>query len=397
MSNDWTTPADLAAQTRRVWDDGRMLAAKVTDADLFPLALRLKRPNANDLAERFETVRPWIRALEASSKTQTGRGYDIVWEDINSRATGRNRVPRGVVISSETDALGLIDAAAQMQTFESIVQMTRGRAPALSDWLARKPHTALAHAGDWGRIVDVLDWFGTHPNCGLYLRQLDIAGIDTKFVEERRTLLGELLDIVLPAEAVNQDAASARSFEARFGLRDKPALIRLRVLDPKLSVSGLTDLTVPVLDLARFDTSCRRVFVTENEVNGLALPPAKDAIVIFGLGYAIDLLADITWLKGRALFYWGDIDTHGFVMLDRFRANFPDAVSMLMDRDTLLAHRNLWTNESSPVTSPLQRLSKAERGVYDDLRFDRLGSRVRLEQERIGFQLVERAVSAAAE
>lgn len=372
-----------------------MLAAKVTGAELFPLTLRLKRPNAHDLAERFEAVRHWTRALEAGSKTQTGCGYDIVWEDINSRATGRNRVPRGVVVTSEPDALGLIDAAAQMQAFESIVQMTRSRAPALLDWLARKPHTALAHAVDWGRMIDVLDWFRTHPNCGLYLRQLDIAGVDTKFVEERRTLLGELLDIVLPAEAINQDAPNARSFETRFGLRDKPPLIRLRMLDPKLSVSGLTDLTVPVLDLAQFETSCRRVFVTENEVNGLTFPPAHDAIVIFGLGYAIDLLARITWLKDRALIYWGDIDTHGFVMLDRFRASFPSAISILMDRDTLLAHRTLWTHEPAPVAAHLPRLTDVERSVYDDLRFDRLGPRVRLEQERIRFQLVEQAVRAA--
>ena len=44
------------------------------------------------------------------------------------------------------------------------------------------------------------------------------------------------------------------------------------------------------------------------------------------------------WLKGRPLHYWGDIDTHGFAMLDRVRAIFPAAESFLMDRETLCAH-----------------------------------------------------------
>ena len=33
-----------------------------------------------------------------------------------------------------------------------------------------------------------------------------------------------------------------------------------------------------------------------------------------------------------------DIDTHGFAILDPLRANFPQAQSFLMDRDTLPAH-----------------------------------------------------------
>ena len=38
------------------------------------------------------------------------------------------------------------------------------------------------------------------------------------------------------------------------------------------------------------------------------------------------------------LVYWGDLDTHGFAILNRLRECFPHARSMLMDRATLLAH-----------------------------------------------------------
>ena len=83
--------------------------------------------------------------------------------------------------------------------------------------------------------------------------------------------------------------------------------------------------------------------------------------------------------------YWGDIDTYGFHILDRLRALFPSVQSFLMDRQTLLEHRSLWVQESNPYRAELSRLVSSEQALYDDLRHNRLGDRVRLEQERISY------------
>jgi hypothetical protein len=135
-----------------------------------------------------------------------------------------------------------------------------------------------------------------------------------------------------------------------------------------------------------------RVFITENEINGLAFPSVPGSLVIFGLGYGLDRLSEVRWLHRRALHYWGDIDTYGFHILDRLRALFPDAQSFLMDRETLLGHAPLWVRESSPYDGELPRLTSTERALYDDLRHNRLGERVRLEQERIPYGWVQRAL-----
>ncbi len=79
--------------------------------------------------------------------------------------------------------------------------------------------------------------------------------------------------------------------------------------------------------------------MVENEITYLAFPLPGDAIVIFGGGYAVDVLEPLGWLTGLDLIYWGDIDTHGFAILNRLRHRFGHARSMLMDRATLLAHR----------------------------------------------------------
>lgn len=85
----------------------------------------------------------------------------------------------------------------------------------------------------------------------------------------------------------------------------------------------------------------------------------------------------------------GDIDTHGFAILDRLRAWMPAARSVLMDRETLLAHRDRWVAEDRPASSNLTRLTPDEQDVYADLVEDRLAERVRLEQERIDWSWVE--------
>nr|WP_274600657.1 DUF3322 domain-containing protein [Halorhodospira neutriphila] len=116
----------------------------------------------------------------------------------------------------------------------------------------------MEHAEEWPQLLAVCAWFRDHPRPGIYLRQLDIPGVDTKFIESRRRLLGELLDLVLPAEAVDTRYTGARGFEARYGLRQAPTRVRLRLLDPELAIRGLTDLAVPVEELARLDLAAHR-------------------------------------------------------------------------------------------------------------------------------------------
>jgi hypothetical protein len=161
-------------------------------------------------------------------------------------------------------------------------------------------------------------------------------------------------------------------------------------LDQRLAIQGLTDLAVPAREFAALDLPVERVFITENEINGLAFPAVPSSLVIFGLGYGLDRLAEVRWLHDRALHYWGDIDTYGFHILDRLRVLFPDAQSLLMDRETLLAHAPLWVRESNPYDAELPRLTAAEGALYDNLRHNCLGERVRLEQERIPYGWLER-------
>ena len=295
------------------------------------------------------------------------------------------------------DALRFIGKAREARVFRSLLDATQLQ-PALLPWLQRQPRRALALAEVWPQLLDVVAWLQAHPRPDIYLRQVDLPGIHSKLIEAQRGVLSELLDLALPAEAINTMASGATQFARRYGFRDKPLRVRLRFLDPEHSswVSGAdADYTVSQQAFAKLAPDAQRVFITENEINFLAFPPAAGSLVVFGAGYGFEAIAQAAWLQRCGLHYWGDIDTHGFAILDQLRARFPHAQSFLMDRDTLIEHQAQWTSEPQPTQRDLPRLSEAERRLYDDLRWRRLRDKpLRLEQERIAFGCVERAVNA---
>ena len=394
MSGTWTTPADLRAQVQRRWDKGELLAELVAPSGLFPCRLSLRAPGSGELSERFDAVRAWVAALQQDGSA----GYRLVLREVRHRVIGHNSLPAEAWVDTLDDALRLIGKARDARRFEALRDDTWQRQPTLLPWLQAQPLRALALADHWPRLLDLVTWLQAHPRPGIYLRQVDLPGIHSKFIEAQRGVLAELLDRALLGEVIDNEVSGLAQFARRYGFRDKPARVRLRFLDPdhEAWVPGAdADYTLTHDAFARLVPRERRVFITENEINFLAFPPAADSLVVFGAGYGFDALAQAAWLRQRELHYWGDIDTHGFAILDQLCAHLPQVRSFLMDRDTLLAHEAQWTGEPQPTQRDLPHLGDEERRLYDDLRWRRLRDEpLRLEQERIGFGWVERAVHA---
>lgn len=393
--SDWSSPADLRAQVLRRWDKGELLAERVAPTDLFPLRLTLRVPSSSDLSERFDAVRNWVAELQQGTRA----GYRLVLREVRHRVIGQNSLPGEAWVDTLDDALQVVGKAREARVFQTLLAATRERQPALLPWLQRQPLRALSLAEVWPQLLDLVAWLQAHPRPGLYLRQVDLPGMHSKFIEAQRGVLAELLDLALPPDAIDAAAGGVAQFARRYGFRDKPLRVRLRFLDPQHAawVSGTdADYTLSQQAFARLDPpAVQRVFITENEINFLAFPPVADGLVVFGAGYGFEAMAQAEWLQRRALHYWGDIDTHGLAILDQLRAHFPHARSMLMDHETLWAHEALWVDEPQPTQRDLPRLNDAERRLYDDLRWRRLrDAPLRLEQERIAFGRVEQAVAA---
>ncbi len=387
---NWTAPGDLKAQLARLWDRGVLPRLLVTAEPRFPLRLVLKGPASSDLADRFEAVRAWAAELAATPHVR------ITWREVRHRIQGAQRLPEQVWVDTMDDALVMLGKRRDGARLSQVVAMTQATVASLLPWLARRPLQAIELADSWPHLIAVVQWLVEHPRPGIYLRQVDVAGVHSKFIEAHRAVLSELLDLMLPAQAVAPDWTGVSAFAARYGFADKPTRVRLRVLDEQVRwfpCAAQPDITLDAGSFASLALPIQRVFITENETNFLAFPAARDAIVIFGAGYGWDALATADWLKRCAIHYWGDIDTHGFAILDQLRSRFDHVSSLLMDRTTLDAHEVHWGEECEQVLSDLSRLSPDERALFDDLRDNRIRKNLRLEQERIGFHWLTEAIS----
>ena len=388
---NWTKPAGLRAQLQRLWDRGELLASLVTGVSLFPRRLVLKGPTSAEMAERFEDVRAWIGELRAMSYCR------VEMREVKHRVLGANTIPAEIWIDTFDDALALLGKRREATRFAKLLDVTRKHQPRLLTWLAKRPLQTLALFDEWSRLLEIVTWLQSHPRPGVYLRQVDLPGVHSKFIEAHRGVLAELLDLVLPPEAVDSSVSGVSQFAKRYGFRDKPLRIRFRALDPEQALLPWVreqDITLDAESFARLDPTISRVFITENEINFLALPFVPNSLVIFGAGYSFEVLAQAAWLARRRVHYWGDIDTHGFAILDQLRAQFDHVESFLMDRATLLAFRAQWGKEEKQTLRDLSRLNHEEQALYDDLRDNRLRKNLRLEQERIGFGWVESALAA---
>jgi len=103
-------------------------------------------------------------------------------------------------------------------------------------------------------------------------------------------------------------------------------------------------------------------------------------------------VSGIPWLADCRIYYWGDIDTHGFAILNQLRNKFGHVESFLMDRETLMMHRSVWGNEKDQARQDLPLLTPEEKALFDDLRDNRIRKNLRLEQEFIGFGWLQNAI-----
>jgi hypothetical protein len=340
------SPYELRRKVQRIWDSGKFLKSWLKGIDPFPMEIRFGSPSGRRLSHDFNDVRDWIAGLQRDSKGDGGgRGYMIEYRTVEDRRLGRQEIPCMISFEGVDDWLSYIGREKDFADFKALAEQTERRIPGLTSFLEESPLKALDNRSDWSTLLTVCEWFIAHPSPDLYLRQLDIKGVDTKFIETRKGILTELLRICLVQEADPDITVRRNSLERRFGLRYDQPVIRLRILDRRYYIAGLSDLGLPLSDLAAWDLGVKTVFITENKINGLAFPDVEDALIIFGLGYGVEAVSEIGWLRDKAVWYWGDIDTHGFAILSQTRGYLPRTRSLLMDHETFFLHSAMWGEE----------------------------------------------------
>jgi hypothetical protein len=210
--------------------------------------------------------------------------------------------------------------------------------------------------------------------------------VSTKLLQSNRRRLAGWLDLVLPPSAIDH-RYGYDAFEPRYGLRYVRPHFLLRILDRDLqSELGLPfdELSLPAESIAELPVNRVRIMIVENKINLLTLPAMERTIALGGLGNGVTQLGDIGWLHENPVYYWGDLDAEGFVILDRLRQSLGRVRSVLMTEAVLNTFQNLATSGNASEPKELVHLNAEERACYENLcRSDR-----RLEQEHLPIEVL---------
>ena len=172
-------------------------------------------------------------------------------------------------------------------------------------------------------------------------------------------------------------------------------MIRFRLLDPACYIAGQEELSLPQRAFSTLDVKTETLFVVENLATFLAFPSSPRSMVIFGSGYGARYLKEARWMEQKRLYYWGDLDSHGFAILSQFRKHFAHTRSLMMDSETAkrFAHLAVAEPKEKQYDGEVLMLTPQESELFESLR----QKAFRLEQERIPFGYVKEHIEKLSE
>ena len=372
------SPEEIKQQAQKWWKP--FLQSCIVGQPFFPKSIeRIGKVQAGHITQRFEALQQEIEALYRHSKNQTGTGYRVKTASRNFRRTGNHELPDAVLFETAEDYVAFIGRKKEWKLFLRHFEQLVTAIPALKDWAPDHCLWLTQAAVDWESILKVCQYFIETPRPHLYIRQLPIQ-VHTKFIEENPALLQSLLNFLIPNHIRSPDQ---KRFAERYFLKYDEPLIRIRMLDPNCPLAGkLTDISIPLSDFEHTPWPADRVLITENKMNFLTLPPMPATIAVWsGGGFQISYLRDAAWLKSKNIYYWGDIDEHGFKILHQLRSYYASARSILMDRQTYELFRTFAVDGPRNKAENLSLLHEDEKQLYQYLKS--LNEKNRLEQEKL--------------
>ncbi|MBD2756999.1 Wadjet anti-phage system protein JetD domain-containing protein [Spirosoma validum] len=377
------SPDEVRRKAERWWLDVLRAWLDGTVDGFFPKDVpKIGLDKAADRLARFATIRQEQEVLHQQSKAVRGFGYSLEWTTQGSRMVGQNAYITRIYLDSLADFLALINQQSAFKRFTILASLTLQQVPELETWLRQYPLRLLDNADDWPHWLTICRFFrDTYEPDRYYVRQLPLP-VHTKFLEERNSLLLNLLSGIRPALL----RPEYKDWRKQLGLRVPEPMIRTRALDDALRLDGKhDDFGLPLSTFAQHIQTARpggasRIVICENLLNFLTFPQMPNAVAIWsGGGFTIECLADVAWLREKQILYWGDLDAHGFQILNQCRKHFPQTQAILMDQATFDAHDHLTSAGEETKASELPYLTNDERELFNLLKRNNW----RIEQERL--------------
>lgn len=376
----------LRKKLSRLEANGKLYVALAEGSEVPYLSMPLKRPQ--DIETSWDELLAWQDFWRKAPKASGGHSLWHAEEKRKQTASfGKQLMPVRVFIDTPEDAMALLGLTKKKKEFLAGLSAVESQMPSLRDWYLS--YFGRISAEDFFPMaLSIARFMLEQDEREGYLREMAIPGVDTKFLENHNFLVRTLWNALFPE---NTAESSDELWEKLFVQKVPTPSICVRSLDEHLRFAGVRKLFLSQDDIADFQPPHRRIFITENKVNGYTFPDAEDSLIFFGMGYGVlEMAESAPWLADKEIYYWGDLDHDGFNILSNLRKVLPEMKihSFLMDKETLLAYVDPKVKDTGNTTTIPDYLTVSEKMAWKLIH----DNGWRLEQERIPHEEVEWAV-----
>ena len=160
-------------------------------------------------------------------------------------------------------------------------------------------------------------------------------------------------------------------------------------------MTNLSECQIPIKDFEcldkKFSDQIKNIFIVENEMVYLTFPKVPNSICIWGHGYTVNSLNNIEWFNSKKIFYFGDLDEHGFDILSSYRRFYSNIQSFCMDNDTWNKYQEYAVEGKILDGNKIpENLTIDEKAVFTILHNS---LKNRIEQERISVKYIKDTLS----
>jgi hypothetical protein len=345
------------------------LKSIINNDTYFPLEIKgNKQISTQEYSKAFEAFTTFYN----NSKEKKGYGYSFEYEK-----TKKIKITR-IYFETEEDYLKFIEKESQTNSFKNNIKTLRSTLDISDETLISN----VSKISKWDvkfctNIARISSFIINNPQSNLYQRELPIA-VHTKFLEKNITVITSFISNFIPLKNVDNKYQ-------KLGLLDKSFLIKIRSTSPfkifdsknNLSCSSET-ITLTPKEFEQFKHSSKTIFVVENETTFYNFPIKENELCLYSGGFSILSFKNNSYLRENSLFYFGDLDEHGFAIFSMFKDVYPNAKSIFMNMKCLMEFKK-YKAEGKEYKGSLQNLNNEEETCFKYLK----ETNSRLEQEKI--------------
>jgi hypothetical protein len=353
------TPAEILKKAERQY--ATFLSAVLTRQRFFPFEIKGNKGKAND---SYEKIFREIRRLLEGEKKKIGYGYTVSLKTINTRQAGEISMPDQIYFENVEDYVKFIGKETEFLAFQKAARTCKKELPELQNFMVEQPLKVIKHLEIWKDLIKVGVFFLDNPKPNLYAREIPINIANANFIEDNQIILNDILNAILPKDAIFEKETI---FEKRFGLKYELPQIRIRSLSGNLANFLISDITLSLNDWQQINLTAETVFIITDKMNFLRFPETPNAIAILVTPKIIENLKEITFLKNKKIYFWGDISLQSMEYLSAIRTVFPKVKSFLMTVELLEKYADFVETKKVENAAIITHLTMDEQAVLKEI------------------------------